>query len=451
MIVQLHAQAMKLVFAISIFLLGLDGLMAQESASSIPAFPGAEGFGAKSVGGRGGRVLHVTTLADYNPKIKKDVPIEGSLRWAISQAGPRTIVFDVGGLIELKNGLVISEPHVTIAGQTAPGDGICLKNFPLLIQADEVIVRYLRIRTGDEVGKEMDAVSVIEAKNVIVDHCSTSWSVDEALSVTGEGCDRVSIQWCMITESLDQSAHSKGTHGYGSLIRADGGISFHHNFYAHHRTRCPRPGTYGKLPGLLLDFRNNLIYNWISPAGYTSSDPARINYVGNYLRPGPSTTERGYMFNIGGKDTQMFVEKNYLDHSPVVNKKDWDWVEHAKPEHQMRKAFDVQPVKTESANKAMQRILESVGASLPRRDAVDRRVIEEFQTNSGKVINSPAEVGGWPTYAGGQPVVDTDRDGLPDTWEKMHGLNSQLAGDGSLDGNRDGYTNLEDYLNQLGN
>ena len=246
-----------------------------ESARTMQAFPGAEGFGRHSLGGRGGKVYFVTTLADYNPKAKKETPIEGSLRHALSASGPRTIVFRTSGVIELVAPLKITEPRVTIAGQTAPGDGICLTNYGTQIEADDVVVRHVRFRPGDSVGKEMDALAVYQCRNVILDHCSASWSVDETLSVTGEGCGNVTVQWCFITESLDQSVHAKGTHGYGSLIRTDGGVTYHHNLYAHHRTRCPRPGTYGKPPGLLLDFRNNVIYDWISPAGYTSDDPAR--------------------------------------------------------------------------------------------------------------------------------------------------------------------------------
>jgi hypothetical protein len=418
-------------------------------AADIPAFPGAEGFGANAKGGRGGKVYFVTNLEDYNPKSKKEPPIEGSLRWAVSQSGPRTVVFKVSGLIELKSALTITEPRLTIAGQSAPGDGICLKNYPLLIAADDVVVRYLRIRPGDIVAKEMDAVSVDECKDVILDHCSASWSVDETLSVTGEGCENVTVQWCIISESLDESAHHKGTHGYGSLIRTDGGISFHHNLYAHHRTRCPRPGTYGKDPGLLLDFRNNVIYNWISPAGYTSSDPARINYVGNYLKPGPSTREKAYMFNIGGMATQMFVEANLLDYAKVASKTDWDWIEHAKPEHQLSKPLPVAAVTTDTAAIARDRILESAGASLPKRDAVDRRIVEDLRQGTGRVINSPKEVGGWPVYSSIAAPKDSDQDGMPDAWETKKQLDPEDPRDGNNDRDSDGYTNVEEYLNAL--
>ena len=250
---------------------------------TLPAFPGAEGFGSTTPGGRGGKVLIVSTLKDYAPGER---PIVGSLRAAIDAKGPRTIVFRVSGTIELKAGLRITEPYVTIAGQTAPGDGVCLKKYNLGVRdTHDVVIRYLKIRPGDVSGKELDGLYVYRSQNVVIDHCSVSWSVDETLSVTGEGCTNVCVQWCFITESLNKSVHGKGSHGYGSLIRTDGDITYHHNLYAHHKTRCPRPGTYGDPRGILLDFRNNVIYHWMSPAGYTAKDKAAINYIGNFLKP----------------------------------------------------------------------------------------------------------------------------------------------------------------------
>ena len=426
---------------------GANAADSTDAVRSMLAFPDAEGFGRHSLGGRGGKVYFVTTLADYNPKTKKDVPIEGSLRHALSASGPRTIVFRTSGVIELVAPLKITEPRVTIAGQTAPGDGICLTNYGTQIEADDVVVRHLRFRPGDSVGKEMDALAVYQCRNVILDHCSASWSIDETLSVTGEGCGDVTVQWCFITESLDQSVHAKGTHGYGSLIRTDGGVTYHHNLYAHHRTRCPRPGTYGKPPGLLLDFRNNVVYDWISPAGYTSDDAARINYVGNYLKPGPSTTERAYMFNIGGAATQMFVAGNKLDFSRLRGPGDWDWIEHAEPVNKLSEELAAAPVKTDSAEQARDRVLDQGGATRPRRDAIDARVVGDVQSGGGKVINSPKDVGGLPSFVGSEASQDADSDGLPDAWEARHGLKSADAADQAQDADGDGYTNLEEWLN----
>ncbi|MBA4017724.1 MAG: pectate lyase [Pirellula sp.] len=418
-----------------------------ESARAMLAFPGAEGFGRHSLGGRGGKVYFVTTLADYNPKAKKNTPIEGSLRHGLSLAGPRTIVFRTSGVIELLAPLKIAEPRVTIAGQTAPGDGICITNFGTQIEADDVVVRHVRFRPGDSVGKEMDALAVYQCRHVILDHCSASWSIDETLSVTGEGCGDVTVQWCFITESLDQSVHAKGTHGYGSLIRTDGGVTYHHNLYAHHRTRCPRPGTYGKPPGLLLDFRNNVVYDWISPAGYSAEDPARINYVGNYLKPGPSTTDRVYMFDIGGAATQMFAAGNKLDYAKLRGPDDWDWIEHAERASKLSEALASAPVTTDSAEQARDRVLAGGGATRPRRDAIDLRIVGEVRSGGGKVINSPKDVGGLPSFTATEVPADADSDGLPDAWEAEHGLNASDAADQALDADGDGYTNLEEWLN----
>ena len=304
---------------------------------------------------------------------------------------------------------------LTIAGQTAPGDGICLTNYGTQIEADDVIVRHVRFRPGDSVGKEMDALAVYQCRNVILDHCSASWSIDETLSVTGEGCGDVTVQWCFITESLDQSVHAKGTHGYGSLIRTDGGVTYHHNLYAHHRTRCPRPGTYGKPPGLLLDFRNNVIYDWISPAGYSAEDPARINYVGNYLKPGPSTTERAYMFNIGGAATQIFAAGNKLDYAKLRGPTDWDWIEHAEPVNKFAASLPAPRTRPRRPMGARSRV-GGGGATRPRRDAIDLRIVDDVQSGGGHVINSPNDVGGLPAFAT-KPPVDADSDGLPDAWE----------------------------------
>jgi pectate lyase len=229
----------------------------------VPAFPGAEGAGAMARGGRGGRVLTVTNLHDSGP---------GSLRSAVEAKGPRTVVFAVAGNIELASTLAITEPFLTIAGQTAPGGGICLKNYDCTIAAEHVVIRFLRVRPGDVAKKAVDGFSVGEGSHyVIIDHCSVSWSVDETLSVSGGSISNITVQWCIIAESLSRSVHHKGPHGFGSLIRADGDVSYHHNIFAHHGSRNPRPGTYEDAfkRGIILDFRNNVVYGWGSRAGYS--------------------------------------------------------------------------------------------------------------------------------------------------------------------------------------
>lgn len=234
----------------------------------------------------------MTNLNDYNPE--NEAPIEGSLRLAVETNGPRTILFRVSGIIELKSNLRIFNPFITIAGQSAPGDGLCLKNYEISIWTHDVIIRYIRCRPGNEMGVdkeggfETDAISMYEfSENVIIDHCSASWSIDETVSLWSREPNNppliVTVQWCIISESLNDSYHPKGPHGYGSLIRFTGGASFHHNLYAHHFSRNPHVDTY--LGDMTLDFRNNVIYNYGQP-GNTMFHPINMNYVGNYLKPG---------------------------------------------------------------------------------------------------------------------------------------------------------------------
>jgi pectate lyase len=403
-------------------------------AAEVLAFPGAEGFGAGAKGGRGGKVLLVTNLEDYAPG--REPPIPGSLRAACDEKGPRTVVFRVAGTIALKAPLSIREPFLTLAGQTAAGDGICLKDYGVGIRTHDVIVRYLRFRPGDESGKEQDALAVYEAQDVIIDHCSTSWGSDETLSVTGDGCTNVTVQWCLISESLNQSVHRKGAHGYGSLIRANGNVTFHHNIYAHHSSRCPRPGTYG--PGsLLLDFRNNVIYDG---KGYSAEDPVRMNYVGNYIK-----SPNGAVFGVGGSATQIYAEGNVLEGERDIRQ--WDLFRRATDDTRAERPFPVAAVATQPAAESFEALLQSCGAVLPRRDGVDERVIDQVRHGTGKIINSQQDVGGWPELSSAAPPTDADMDGMPDDWERTRGLDPSDAADQSQDRNKDGYTNLEDFLN----
>lgn len=419
----------------------------QSCAASVAAFPGAEGFGAMTRGGRGGAVLLVTNVEDYAPG--KEEPVPGSLRAAIETPGPRIVVFRVGGLIELKAPLVIREPYLTLAGQTAPGDGICLVNYACVLkETHDVVIRHMRCRPGDIMGVELDALSTASGcRNIILDHCSVSWGNDETLSVSGAGQDLITVQWCIISESLDRSSHQKGAHGYGTLLRTDGRVTFHHNLYAHHRTRCPRPGTYGEDPGLLLDFRNNVIYNWNAPAGYTAKDPARINYVGNYLKPGTSTTDRTHAFSIGGEATKMFVAGNIVEGVDTEGRDNWVLICNADAVHKAEKPFRVASVATTTAREAFECVLEDAGATRPVRDRVDVRVVESVRNGIGRIIDSQAEVGGWPSYQSGEAPADSDQDGMPDAWELKHGLNPDDPADSHLDGDKDVYTNVEEFIN----
>jgi pectate lyase len=376
---------------VSLFQLGSAG--AEEKA---PAFPGAEGFGACARGGRGGKALTVTTLDDYVPG--KDDPIPGSLREACQTKGPRIVAFGVSGTIQLKAPLVIDEPYMTLDGQTAPGGGVCVKNYGTSVNTKHVIIRHMRFRPGDEVGRELakhgkawetDALSIGGgAENVIFDHCSASWANDEVLSVSGAGITNVTVQWCIISESLNASTHVKGKHGYGTLLRTNGNVTFHHNIYAHHRSRCPRPGTYGD-GCILLDFRNNLIYNG---TGYSAADPVRMNYVGNVIK-----RPRGHVFSVGGPATRLYVEGNHLIGAGARNDDNWNLISTAKPANKMSKPFPVAPVTTHTALQAYEKLLAGCGATLPKRDAVDARIVNDIRTGKGDLINSSDQVGGWPT------------------------------------------------------
>ena len=414
------------------------------------AFPGAEGFGAYAAGGRGGTVYHVTTLEDSSEP--------GSLRHAVDAEGPRTVVFDVSGTIQLKDHLRIRNPFITIAGQTAPGDGICLRDATLKVQGEDVIVRFLRIRLGD-VGKGGDAVSIESGKRIILDHCSASWSLDEVLSSSTKKpvLTDVTVQWCFITEALNPKDH-----GYGSLIRGTGGAryTYHHNLYAHNRGRNPRPGNYNTNPhdkdpsGLLLDFRNNVIYNFAgSHAGYNADKVSvtRLNYVGNALIPGGSTSDDWQAYQIGSPYNRAYFADTLMDGKlrednwSVVNFKKWSPEEIAT--YKQTQSFQAAPIETDDPRTATTRVLQFGGASLPKRDPVDTRVVDSVRKTSGKIIKSQSEIGGWPELKSTTAPDDSDGDGMPDTWETDHELDPNDAADGNADSNDDGYTNLEEYLN----
>ncbi len=432
------------------------------SQSQILAFPSAEGFGAYSKGGRNGQVLFVTNLNDYNPE--NEEPIIGSLRWACDTYGPRTVIFKVSGLIELKTWLTIFNPFITIAGQSSPGDGICLKNFGLNITTHDVIVRYLRCRPGDEMGKdkeggfETDAISISEfSENVIIDHCSASWSIDETLSVfsrePGNPPLSVTIQWCIISESLNNSYHPNGPHGYGSLIKFTGNASFHHNLYAHHSSRNPHVDTY--LGGMTLDFRNNVIYNYGNP-GNTMFDPIDMNYIGNYIKPGLDTKFTDIGFGLvaessmedsllGQNVRRIYPEGNILEGKDYINQ--WDMFYKVYNRNKMDKPFEVANITTELASDAFENVLMNAGATLPNRDSVDFRIIADVRNGTGSIIDSQSQVGGWPNYKSAVAPIDNDNDGLPDEWEIKYGLDPANNLDNNLDNDKDGYTNIEEWLN----
>lgn len=422
--------------------------LAQERAA-VPAFPGAEGAGAHALGGRGGKVLFVTTLNDRGP---------GSLREAVEAAGPRTILFRVSGTIRLEKPLRIREGRVTIAGQSAPGDGITLRDHPLEVAADDVVIRYIRSRLGDESRTESDAIWILGGRRIILDHVSASWSVDETLSASanyrepGQGFWDLTVQWSIIAESLTHSLHAKGEHGYGSLIRGGRGarISFHHNLWANHEARMPRPGNYSgpdvDPEGAFFDFRSNLFYNWGKGwSGYNADKAtlARYNFVDNAYVMGPQS-EKPIAFHEGNTLAKAWLAGNSMN--GTIPEDPWSLVDGISPEgYRLDAPVPMPPVTRDPAASAYERVLASAGASRVR-DSVDARVVAGVRDRTGRQIDSQRDVGGWPALRSAPAPVDSDHDGMPDAWEIAHGLNPHDHRDGAADRNGDGWTNLEEWL-----
>ncbi len=443
--------------------------------AQLVSFPGAEGFGKFTVGGRGGKVYEVTNLNDNG---------EGSLREAVEAAGPRIVVFRVSGTIILDRNLTIRDPYITIAGQTAPGDGICLRRYPLNIAADQVIIRYIRVRFGDESGTDADAVSSRRTKNILLDHVSASWSVDETLSIYHS--DSVTVQWCLISESLYNSKHVKGAHGYGGIAGSNYS-TYHHNLFAHHTSRNPRMASGSGN----FDYRNNVIYNWGFNSCYGGEqqqvgDPnhafTTINMVANYYKPGPATKrgENSHRIanpsyrNVKTDYGKWYVADNFMFGNTSVTADNWNGG--VQPQGGMGDLSYVKldspwpsmAIRQQTAEQAYLSILENVGATLPKRDAIDIRIVNDTRngvatfegatykqkhqvpdsTKICGIIDSPSDVGGWPELRSSAAPLDIDHDGMPDDWESAHGSNPTDSNDGNTIGT-DGYTKLENYLNRF--
>jgi hypothetical protein len=419
---------------------------ASPAAAQTLAFPGAEGAGRFAAGGRGGAVIRVTSLADSGP---------GSLRAAIEARGPRTILFDVAGTIRLAADLVIREPRVTIAGQSAPGGGIALADATLIVHADDVVIRHLRVRRGDQRPGEGDSIWIRGGRRIILDHVSASWSIDETLSASarygaGEGYYDLTVQWSIIAESLRRSHHGKGEHGYGSLIRGGRGarVSFHHNLWAHHVARMPRPGNYAgpdeDAEGPLMEFRSNLFYNWgRAHAGYNEDEASliRYNFIDNAYLAGPDSGG-ALAFRENNRLARAWFAGNSMN--GAVPADPWSLVGGRMPQgYRLTGPVEVAPVAADPAPSAMTHVLAGAGA-WPR-DAADARVVATVRARTGGHIDSQAAVGGWPVLAAGAPEPDRDGDGMPDAWERAHGLDPARA-DGNADRDGDGLTNIEDWL-----
>ena len=431
------------------------------------AFPGAEGYGRFAIGGRGGKVVHVTNLNDSGA---------GSLRDAVeNQSGPRTIVFDVAGIIALNTRLVLSDPFVTVAGQTAPGKGICLRKAPFGFTGNDVIGRYLRLRLG--AGPTYDGMGLTGANNSILDHCSISWTIDEAFS--SRGGKNITLQKTLISEALNAAGHQNyppGTeHGYAATIGGDVG-SFHHNLLAHNYGRNWSLG--GGLDGNAyyagrLDITNNVVYNWGSRA--TDGGAMEVNFVNNYYKPGAGTTIY-YALSMQHENTGLGTQRAYFAGNVMPGKfnesnqtegrrETFSNGDSKKYECFVSSPFFPSYVTTQSAENAYKIVLSDVGANQPFFDKHDTRIINETKngtyTYKGSVTGKPgfpdkeSDVGGYENYpTESRPSNwDTDQDGLPDFWEKMIGTNPNSASgdfsDSNADSDHNGYTNLEDYLNWM--
>ncbi|MBO5769074.1 MAG: hypothetical protein J6R19_04110, partial [Bacteroidales bacterium] len=436
-----------------------------------PAFPGAEGYGRYVSGGRGGKVYHVTNLNDSG---------EGSFRWACDQKGARTIVFDVCGTIHLQSQLKLTNGDVTIAGQTAPGDGICVADWDFCIAAPNVIIRYMRFRPGDVSGGEPDGLSGMDGKRIIIDHCSVSWSVDECLSVYGN--EHMTVQWCIISQSLRHSTHAKQAHGYGGNWGGKG-ATYHHNLLAHHDSRTPRLGnrpTYVQQD--TTDIRNNVMYNW-SGNGCYGGEGMKVNFVNNYYKPGPATDARAtgsrqplaYRICGLGVSTKVgdgsyliwgkyFVDGNDNPDYPSLLNKNWEmgiypqissenpgYTAATKDSIRLSEPLPYMYVSTHTAADAYEKVLAYAGCS-HRRDKLDSLIVSDTRlrkasfTGNGEgdlpgIIDTPydlkpahadADWSPWPELKQTRHYKDADGDGMDDDWEFSQQLNQQDASDGLL-------------------
>ncbi len=401
-------------------------------------------MGAYAQGGRGGDVYIVTNLNDDG---------EGSLRYGIHTAtGPRTIVFEVSGVIDLQSRLLINRPYLTITGQSAPGDGITITGESVIIQdTNDIIMRYLRIRPGDahpSVPRTHDGLTVINAHDIMLDHMSLSWSIDEVFNTSD--VENITIQWSIISEPLEHSIHPSGSHGYSALSNRSS-ISFHHNLIAHGSFRMPRINE-----GSSFDIVNNVIYDWsasmpTSVGHEASAELSQGNIENNVYIAGPSIGHFDPAIVFWGKDaSQVYFSGNILDAdlNGVYNP---DGVIQFLPDDQavfVDTRFDFSDITIESAEDAYYSVLASAGASATR-DAIDERIVADVVEQTGSTIDSPSDVGGLPPVSAYTVHTDSDRDGIPDYWENAHDyLDAHNAADSQLDGNGDGWTNLEEFLEQ---
>ncbi|TCT23121.1 hypothetical protein [Thiobaca trueperi] len=443
--------------------------MAFHTYAAVPAFPGAEGYGAGAIGGRGGKVLFVSNLNDAGP---------GSLREALTLDGPRIIVFEVGGTITLQSPIVINKPFVTIAGQSAPGGGITLRmadtaNGPAInIATHDIVVRFIRVRRGKPNKVECcdDSISISneteKVHNVIIDHCSISWATDELFDVWYQA-ENITIQWSMLSEGLADLS-SGAPWGKGPILGDQPtNISVHHNFFANNIQRNPEINLLAP-DAANFELSNNIIYNWAHGAigfqGGQANTQIRINIIGNLFIPGPNYVDNRYEIMISEKNisaASVFVKDNIGPRRKSADEPDWNsvgilsdgqsYMKTPAPEtfkKTERWSGSQHPISEIPSATLADQMLTKVGAVFPYRDDVDNRIINQLKNNTGKIIADPKDVGGWPNLPAGKPPTDTDRDGMPDEWEKAYGTDPTVN-DSALEKSNNGYTNIEEYLNDL--
>lgn len=457
----------KFIFTVLFSISAICNLWSQQLA-----FPTAEGYGKYSKGGRGGVVYEVTNLNDSG---------DGSLRAAVESSEHRTVVFRVSGTIILESPLSIEHPYITIAGQTAPGDGICIRRHPIVIEADHVIIRYLRVRLGDESGGDYDAVSSRYVKHLILDHISSSWSIDECMSIYH--CDSITVQWCIISESLSNSNHVKGAHGFGGIWGSNYG-TYHHNLFIHHTSRNPRMASGSGNT----DYRNNVVYNWGYQSLYGGEKQQKgneqfnfsnFNIVANYYKPGPATKPGEVSYRIANPSFRnesddfgkWYIADNLVEGNINISEDNWNGgvqTEVSFEKIRLDKPWLSMPINQQTAVEAFKVVLDSAGAILPKRDIIDVRLIQEtaegtatFEGSTYKrmfqvadstkvcgIIDTQKDVGGWPLLKGKLAPSDTDHDGMPDNWEDTNNLDKKNPDDRNKI-SAEGYTMLEIYLNSL--
>jgi hypothetical protein len=398
---------------------------------ALPAFPGAVGFGSNTVHGRTGAICEVTNLNDSGA---------GSLRACVLQSGPRIIIFRISGTITLASNLVIDNPFVFIAGQTAPGGGITLRNGEFSVRAHDVLVQHIRVRLGDQSPSSNDAMEILAgAYNVVLDHISVSWGMDEVLSVHGETTRDVTISNSILSEGL--------TNHMGSTSKYANRISHVKNLYVHNEARNPQSGN---AVGQEFYVINSVVYNWGNRGTRIDSDSSsnkKVSVIGNVYKTGTNSTLGEAIIVEGSSGSQFYVADNMRN--GIVPSDPWSIVQGSNSANRVFAppsplGFTPLPVSQVQAH-----VLANAGARPTARDAVDTRIINDVVNGTGSIINSQSQVGGYPVLAPGTPPVDTDRDGMPDAWETAQGFNPNNAADGKLDQDGDGYTNVEEYLHSL--